>query len=67
MAEVSAVSVSPTWGVPSMVGRPVGSEFGSAAITASVAALVRVSLCPRSSVKETLTFMAKPSLSGPSV
>ena len=42
MGEVSAVRVSPTWGLPLMPGWPVASRIGAAA-TATVAALVRVS------------------------
>ena len=40
--DVSTVSVRRTWGVPLMVGAPVGGLFGRGA-TATVAALVRVS------------------------
>ena len=49
MPEVSAVSVSSTWAVPLMVGRPVAGVLGRTA-TAAVAALVRVSSLPASSV-----------------
>ena len=63
MPDTSAVSVSPTWGVPVMAGRPVGSEFGLGA-TATVAALVRVSSLPASSVKSTRTWMVCPSSGG---
>ena len=42
MLETSAVSVSSTWAVPLMVGKPVAGVFGLEA-TAAVAALVRVS------------------------
>ena len=59
MAEVSAVSVSPTWGVPLMAGRPVASEFGLGA-TATVAALVRDSWLSASSVKLTFTWIVCP-------
>ena len=57
--DVSAVSVSPTWIVPLMVGAPVAGLLGvDAAATASVAAVVRVSSLPASSVKDTSTLMA---------
>ena len=59
MADVSAVRVSPTWGVPVMVGRPVGAVLALAA-TASVATLVRVSSFSASSVKVTFTLMVLP-------
>ena len=49
-----------------MAGRPVGSEFGLAA-TITVLPLVRDSLCPRSSVKETLTAKVRPLSAGASV
>ena len=62
MPEVTAVSVSPTWAVPVMVGNPVAGVLGGggAAATAPVAALVRSSSLPASSVKDTLTLMALP-------
>ena len=60
MLVVSAVSVSPTWAVPLIVGAPVTGEFGLAA-TASVAALVSVSPMPASSVKDTCTLTVLPS------
>ncbi len=59
MAEVSAVSVCSTWGVPLMFGRPVAGVFGLAA-TATVAALVRVSAASSSSVKVTCTLIVLP-------
>ena len=59
MPEVFAVSVSPTWAVPLMVGAPVaGLLSAGAAVTAAVATLVSVSLLPSSSVKDTSTLMA---------
>ena len=60
MLDVSTHSVRRTWGVPLMVGAPVGELFGRGA-TATVAALVRLSALFASSVKETLTFMVLPS------
>ena len=59
MPEVSAVNVSPTWAVPLMLGKPVAVVLALAA-TASVAALVRVSLFSASSVKETFTLIVLP-------
>ena len=59
MPLVSAVSVSPTWAVPLMVGAPVARLLGRAA-TAAVAALVRVSSLSASSVKLTRTLMVLP-------
>ena len=59
MPDVPAVSVSPTWAVPLMVGTPVGALLATAA-TAAVAALVRDSSLPPSSVKATLTLMVLP-------
>ena len=51
MPEVSAVSSSPTWAVPLMVGCPVAGLSGwGAAATASVAALVSVVSFSASSV-----------------
>ena len=66
MADVSAVSVSPTWTVPAMVGCPVAATF-SGRVTASVAVLVRVSENPSSSVKATRTLTAFPSSSAVSL
>ena len=65
MPVVSAVSVSPTWAVPVMVGNPVAGVLGGggAGATAPVAALVSCSSLPASSVKDTLTLMALPSSS----
>ena len=60
MAEVSAVSVSPTWAVPMIVGAPVAGLLGAAS-TAAVAALVNVSPLSASSVKDTRTLMVLPS------
>ena len=64
MPEVSAVSVSPTWTVPAMVGWPVAGVLAiccwTAKPTGSVAALVSVSSLPASSVKETFTLTATP-------
>ena len=60
ISDVSTDSVRRTWGVPLMVGAPVGGLFGRGA-TATVAALVRLSALFASSVKETLTFMVLPS------
>ena len=60
ISDVFAVSVSPTWAVPSMVGPPVAVLLGLPA-TAGVAALVNVSWLPLSSVKETRTLIALPS------
>ena len=59
MFAVSAVRVSPTGGVPPMVGLPVASRLGAAA-TATVASLVRVSSLSASSVKVTRTWMVFP-------
>ena len=59
MFEVSAVSVSPTCGVPLMVGWPVASRLGAAA-TATVATLVRVSSLLASSAKVTRTWTVCP-------
>ena len=64
MPVVPAVSTSPTWGVPLMVGSPVAGRSGwGAAATASVAALVSVVSFSASSVKVTLTLMVWPSSS----
>ena len=60
MPETPAVSVSPTWAVPLMVGWPVAGVLGLAA-TVSVAALVSVSGLPASSVKDTRTLTVLPS------
>ena len=62
MPVTSAVSVSPTWAVPLMVGWPVAEVLGAAA-TAPVGSLVRLSWWPSSSVKLTVTVMALPSSS----
>ena len=59
MPETSAVSVSPTWAVPEMVGAPVAGLLGLAA-TGPVAALVSDSAKPAPSVKVTVTVMALP-------
>ena len=65
MPEVSAVSVSPTWAVPEMVGWPVARLFTTCCRTAmptgSAAALVSVSWLPASSVNDTRTLTATPS------
>ena len=58
--DVSAVSVSPTWVVPVMVGAPAAGVLGLAA-TAAVAPLVSDSAFSASSVKDTFTLMALPS------
>ena len=57
--DVFAVSVSPTWAIPLMVGAPVaGLLVVGAASTVSVAPLVSVSSLSASSVKLTCTVMA---------
>ena len=62
MPDVEAVSASPTCGVPLIVGAPAAAVFvGGAAATASVAALVRRSSWPASSVKSTRTVSLLPS------
>ena len=66
MLETSAVSVSPTWAVPVMVGAPAAGVLGLAA-TAAVAALVSVSSWSASSVKDTRTLMVLPASSSVSV
>ena len=66
MPVVSAVSVSPTWAVPLIVGAPVAGLLG-AADTAAVAALVSVSSLPPSSVKDTCTVTVLPSSASASV
>ena len=68
MPVVSAVSSSPTWAVPVMVGAPVAGVLEAsccwtAKSTASVAALVNVVSFPASSVTMTLTLMVLPSSS----
>ena len=72
MPDVSAVSVSPTWAVPLMVGAPVAGVLGvgaaatwhplilGAALGRHSVSLVTSSL-PVSSVKPTCTLMALPS------
>ena len=60
MPDVEAVSSSPTCGVPLIVGVPVAAVFSGGA-TASVAALVRLSSLPASSVKLTRTLSLSPS------
>ena len=42
MAEVSAVSAESAWGVPVMVGRPVGAESGSRTTATSSSSMVPV-------------------------
>ena len=59
MPVVTAVSVWPTSAVPVMVGAPVGAVL-PAAPTVAVAALVSVSVWPRSSSKVTLTLRVVP-------
>ena len=56
MLDASAVSISPTSTVPDMVGSPLGATLAGW-VTAAVAALVRDSENPSSSVNLTLTFM----------
>ena len=58
MPEVPAVRVSPTRAVPLIAGAPVAALLVGA--TAAVAALVRVSPKPASSVNVTCTLMALP-------
>ena len=57
----------PTWFVPLIVGSPVGGVFticyGTANVTASVAALVSDSAYPPRSMNETRTLMVLPSSS----
>ena len=55
MPVVLAVSVSPTWAVPVMVGAPVAGLL--AAVTAAVAALVNDSALSASSLKDTWTLI----------
>ena len=59
MPDVSAVSISPTWAVPLMVGAPVAGRLGRAS-TSPVAALVKVSSLSASSVKLTFTLIVLP-------
>ena len=59
MPDTSTVSVSATWAVPLMVGRPVAGLLAFAA-TASVAALVNDSALPASSAKDTVTLTVLP-------
>ena len=66
MPDVETVKVSPTCGVPLMVGNPVAVELGRAA-TVAVAALVRDSVWLASSVKLTLTLIVLPSSAATSV
>ena len=58
--DTDALSVPPTCAVPSMVGAPVAGVFGGGS-TGSVAALVRLSALPASSVKLTRTLIRSPS------
>ena len=58
MPVVTAVSASPTRAVPVIVGAPVAGVL--AAATVPVAALVRVSELPSSSVKLTFTLIVVP-------
>ena len=64
-AEVSAVSVSPTWAAPLMARAPVAGLLATccwtAKLTESVAALVRDSEYPPLSVKDTRTLTVLPS------
>ena len=60
MPDVEAVSASPTCAVPPIAGAPVAAVF-SGGVTASVAALVRLSSWPASSVKLTRTLSLSPS------
>ena len=66
MPDVSAASVSPTWDVPLMAGAPVAGLLGRAC-TVAVAALLRVSSLPRSSVKLTCTLTVLPPSASTSV
>ena len=67
MFPVFAVSASPTFAVPEIVGSPVGARFAvPAATTALVARLVTVSCAPAPSVNVTLTLMRCPSCAGAS-
>ena len=65
MPPVTAVSVSPTRAVPVIVGTPVAGLL--AAATVAVAALVRISGLPSSSVKLTFTLIVLPSSAATSV
>ena len=61
MSDVEAVSVSPTRALPAISGRPWAGEFArGAAATGPVAALVKLSALPASSVKLTRTFSLLP-------